>query len=109
MRSNWEDLANAVVLKAVEDYRKIRKQLREDPDQAPDYASHIDIDNKPGFDPMEICWRIWPPLSVPLDCSLLRGTHGRQCRVMCASTFEMDPSVHSFLGAAGTLKEMLSQ
>ena len=34
MRQNWEDLANAVVLKAVEDYRKIRKQLREDPDQA---------------------------------------------------------------------------
>lgn len=81
----------------------------DDPDQAPDYASHIDIDNKPGFDPMEICWRIWPPLSVPLDCSLLKGTHGRQCRVMCASTFEMDSSVHSFTGAAGVLKEMLSQ
>ena len=79
----------------------------DDPDQAPEYASHIDFAGKPGFDPMEICWKFSSPLSVPMDCSLLRGTHGRQCKVICASSFRMEESVHSFLGAAGFLKGML--
>lgn len=44
--------------------------------QAPDYATHIDIHNKPGFDPCELFFG-WPPMSVSLDTSRIRGSHGR--------------------------------
>ena len=33
MRDNWEALVNAVVLKAVEDYRKARRKVRRFPGQ----------------------------------------------------------------------------
>ena len=33
MRRNWEELANAVILQAVEDYRRARKRLKACPDQ----------------------------------------------------------------------------
>ncbi len=79
----------------------------EDPDQAPDYATHAGVRTKPGFDPMEIYWKIWPPLSVPLDCTMLRGTHGRQCKVMAATTFDPQEDIHSFLGYSAMLKEIL--
>ncbi|MBT3376105.1 MAG: alkaline phosphatase family protein [Lentisphaerae bacterium] len=43
---------------------------------APDYATHIDIHNKPGFDPCELSWSWWPP-GVSLDTKRVKGTHGR--------------------------------
>lgn len=43
--------------------------------EAPDYACHVDIHNKPGFDPAELFFR----------CSgVVKGTHGRQCEVAFA-------------------------
>jgi hypothetical protein len=33
MRINWEELANGIILQAVEDYRKARKRVRMVPDQ----------------------------------------------------------------------------
>jgi hypothetical protein len=33
MRRNWEDLANAVILQAVEDYRQARRRVKKHPDQ----------------------------------------------------------------------------
>ena len=33
MRSNWEALANAIILQAVEDYRKCRRKVRRKPGQ----------------------------------------------------------------------------
>lgn len=43
--------------------------------EAPDYASHVDIHNKPGFDPAELF----------LFCrGRVMGTHGRQCQVAAA-------------------------
>lgn len=40
--------------------------------EAPDFASHVDIHNKPGYDPAELF----------LFCrGTVRGTHGRQCEV----------------------------
>jgi predicted AlkP superfamily pyrophosphatase or phosphodiesterase len=44
---------------------------------APDYASHIDIHNKPGFDPCELLAAAWPPMSISQDASRVGGTHGR--------------------------------
>lgn len=43
--------------------------------QAPDYATHVDIHNKPGFDPCELFFG-WPPISVSQDTSRIKGSHG---------------------------------
>ncbi len=46
-----------------------------DPKQAPDYANHVDIHNKPGFDPCELFFG-WPPMRVSQDSSRIGGSHG---------------------------------
>ena len=43
--------------------------------EAPDYASHVDIHNKPGYDPCELYFG-WPPGSVSFDTGKIHGTHG---------------------------------
>lgn len=43
---------------------------------APDYASHVDIHNKPGYDPAELFFGK-NPFRVSLDASRVRGSHGR--------------------------------
>jgi predicted AlkP superfamily pyrophosphatase or phosphodiesterase len=44
--------------------------------EAPDYAAHIDIHNKPGYDPCELFFgRL--PVSVSTDATKVRGSHGR--------------------------------
>ena len=40
--------------------------------EAPDYASHVDIHNKPGFDPTELFF---------FGRGTVKGTHGRACQV----------------------------
>ena len=40
--------------------------------EAPDFASHVDIHNKPGFDPKELFF---------FNKGVVRGTHGRKCEV----------------------------
>ena len=40
--------------------------------EAPDFASHVDIHNKPGFDPRELFF---------FNRGTVRGTHGRSCLV----------------------------
>ncbi len=44
--------------------------------EAPDFASHVDIHNKPGYDPCELFFG-WPPMSVSSDVNRIKGTHGR--------------------------------
>ncbi|MBE6381626.1 MAG: alkaline phosphatase family protein [Lentisphaerae bacterium] len=46
------------------------------PDEAPDFASHVDIHNKPGFDPRELFFFI--------NRAVVKGTHGRPCTVAIA-------------------------
>ncbi len=43
--------------------------------EAPEYARHVDIHSKPGYDPCELFWG-WPPFSVSRDTSRIKGTHG---------------------------------
>jgi hypothetical protein len=57
------------------------------PEQAPDYAGHVDIHRKPGYDPCEL-FLGWPPGSVSRDDRRIRGSHGRagpNRRVACAA------------------------
>ena len=44
--------------------------------EAPEYAGHVDIHNKPGYDPCELFWG-WPPGSVSRNPDRLQGSHGR--------------------------------
>lgn len=44
---------------------------------APEYAGHVDIHNKPGYDPCELFWQWFPPLHVPNAPERIRGSHGR--------------------------------
>jgi len=48
--------------------------------EAPDYAAHIDIHNKPGFDPCEL-FSGWPPMTISMNTKRVGGTHGRLCEV----------------------------
>ena len=45
-------------------------------DEAPDYAGHVDIHNKPGYDPCEL-FLGWPPGTVSQNTDRIRGSHGR--------------------------------
>lgn len=63
-----------------------------DRSEAPDFATHVDIHNKPGFDPAELFFG-WPPLSVSLDAGRVRGTHGRSgagLEVLWRSNLELE-------------------
>jgi predicted AlkP superfamily pyrophosphatase or phosphodiesterase len=44
--------------------------------EAPDYAGHVDIHNKPGYDPCELFFG-WPPPSVSTNPARIAGSHGR--------------------------------
>lgn len=63
------------------------------PREAPDYAAHVDIHNKPGYDPCELFFGK-TPLSVSLDTAKVRGTHGRigpGLETACFSTLPLKP------------------
>ena len=54
--------------------------------EAPDWATHIDIHNKPGYDPCELFFdRSFPPKTCQ-DWSRIKGTHGRTSTIAWAST-----------------------
>ncbi|MEK7448345.1 MAG: nucleotide pyrophosphatase/phosphodiesterase family protein [Planctomycetota bacterium] len=43
---------------------------------APDYARHVDIHNKPGYDPLELFWD-WRHLGISTNTGKIKGSHGR--------------------------------
>ncbi|MCQ2389175.1 MAG: alkaline phosphatase family protein [Kiritimatiellae bacterium] len=47
----------------------------QDDREAPDYASHVDIHNKPGYDPTELFF---------FGRGTVKGTHGRACEIAAA-------------------------
>ena len=82
-----------------------------DRDQAPDYATHVDIHSKPGFDPCELFFG-WPPLGTSLDTSRIRGSHGRVGpgrEIAWASTLDFPLKPTSLLDLAGQVKRILDQ
>ena len=70
--------------------------------EMPDYATHVDIHNKPGFDPCELFLSLWPPMSVSTDAGKVGGTHGLTDKpVLFASTFDLGtPADIAALGRA---------
>lgn len=62
-----------------------------DNSQLPDYATHVDIHNKPGYDPCELFWERHP-FRVAQDCSRIKGSHGlanRSSRCCWATTSDL--------------------
>jgi len=81
----------------------------DDQRSAPDYAGHVDIHNKPGYDPCELFWG-WPPGTVSQDATRVRGTHGLAGpgrEVAWASTLPLAQPA-TLLDLAQQLKELLS-
>lgn len=76
--------------------------------EAPDYATHVDIHNKPGFDPCELFMSLWPPMSISMDTSKVKGTHGASgSDVLFASTCKFD-AIKDIVVAANTVKGILN-
>ncbi len=60
--------------------------------EAPDYATHVDIHNKPGFDPCELFFGR-TPFTSSTDVTRIRGTHGRgDALVAFATDLPMRPT-----------------
>ncbi|MBQ9726461.1 MAG: alkaline phosphatase family protein [Kiritimatiellae bacterium] len=75
--------------------------------EAPDYATHIDIHNKPGYDPSELFFdrSLWLHPRTCQDHTRIRGTHGRRCDVAVASTLPL--AGDSALAVAAVLRAAL--
>ncbi len=79
--------------------------------RAPDYAGHVDIHQKPGYDPCELFFG-WPPGSVSQDDSRIRGSHGRVGpgrEVAVAASFDLgSPAPTSLIELAISLRTWLN-
>ena len=80
----------------------------DNPKEAPDYASHVDIHNKPGFDPCELFFG-WPPGSITSNEDRVGGTHGKNGAgreiAWASSCINSTPS--NLIELAGELKNWL--
>ena len=68
--------------------------------EAPDYAGHVDIHNKIGFDPSELFWGI-PFLKTSQNPNRVRGTHGR---TDTPAAFAVTPGLERLKGATSLLE-----
>ncbi len=76
---------------------------------APDYSTHVDIHNKPGYDPCELFWG-WPPGSVSLDTRKIRGSHGLTGpgrEVVWASTRPLEDNINSLIDLSRAVQKLL--
>ncbi|MFH1888365.1 MAG: alkaline phosphatase family protein [Pseudomonadota bacterium] len=82
-----------------------------DPGEAPDFAGHIDIHNKPGYDPCELFFGKHP-FRIGTDPGRIRGTHGTvgpDRRAAWAATFDLPQEPRSLLDLSRGLKELLDR
>jgi predicted AlkP superfamily pyrophosphatase or phosphodiesterase len=71
------------------------------PREAPDYAAHVDIHNKPGYDPCEL-FLGWPPGTISMNPGRIGGVHGRVGAGQEACWFStcLRPQTHSLRSLA---------
>lgn len=111
-RSNSPELnhprAGELILEAAEGYH-FSYQWWDKSEEAPDYADHVDIHSKPGFDPCELFpMQWWNPFRTSTDARLVQGSHGRAGNaVVLGSTFALPETCDSFLKYSQHLKDML--
>jgi len=79
--------------------------------EAPDYAAHVDIHNKPGYDPCELFFG-WPPPSISQNTVRINGSHGRlePGREVCwAATFDLPGEPGDLIGLAAAVRARLEE
>lgn len=79
--------------------------------EAPEFAGHVDIHNKPGYDPCELFFG-WPPGTVSLNTDRIRGSHGgigegREAR--WASTFPASKGISDLIDLAEMVNERIEE
>jgi len=77
-------------------------------EEAPDYAGHVDIHNKPGYDPCELFFGS-ATLHTSQDAAKIRGTHGLSgpgCETTLFTTIDFNPE--TLLELSLQLKERLT-
>ncbi|MGI5869810.1 MAG: alkaline phosphatase family protein [Kiritimatiellia bacterium] len=82
-----------------------------DPREAPDYATHVDIHSKPGYDPAELFFGFnRRRLGTSLDPARLRGTHGRRADIAFGGSAPLPalPAAPTFLSLAAALGKSLA-
>lgn len=80
-----------------------------DPAEAPDYVGHVDIHNKPGYDPCELFFG-FPPPRVSQDVARVKGTHGRDGpgrEVAWGSTMDLHAEPAHAMSLAKAIQDML--
>jgi hypothetical protein len=77
--------------------------------EAPDYAAHVDIHSKPGYDPCELFFG-WPPGSVSQDPARIRGSHGGTgpTRAVAWGSTALTEDVHDLIALAAQVQTWLS-
>ena len=77
--------------------------------ERPDYATHVDIHNKPGFDPCELLFG-WPPPSVSTDPTRVGGSHGRVGKgreVAWAASLDLKPAPSDLIALAKAVESVI--
>lgn len=82
-----------------------------DPADAPDYARHVDIHNKPGYDPCELFFgRL--PVWTSQDHERIRGSHGRvapELAAAFATDLDLPQAPATHLELAGAIRQWLAR
>jgi predicted AlkP superfamily pyrophosphatase or phosphodiesterase len=82
-----------------------------DKNEAPEFAGHVDIHNKPGYDPCELFFG-WPPGTVSMNVSRIRGSHGRTGpgrHVTWASTVPAPDKISDLIDLSRWTRERLEE
>ena len=82
-----------------------------DDSTAPDYAKHVDIHNKPGYDPCELFFG-WPPMTVTRNTNRIKGSHGKigENKKACwASTCQLTPEPTTLLQLSTAIQTWLEK
>ena len=78
---------------------------------APGYAEHVDIHNKPGYDPCELLSG-WLPFNIRLAPDAIQGSHGTvspQRRIAWATTLPLKKQPDNLLELAVALKRQFDR
>jgi len=80
--------------------------------ERPDYATHVDIHSKPGFDPCELFFGWPPPFAISTDATRVKGSHGRVGKgreVAWAATFDIGAAPGDLIGLAKAVQSVMRE
>ncbi|HUT32309.1 MAG TPA: alkaline phosphatase family protein [Planctomycetota bacterium] len=78
--------------------------------ERPDYATHVDIHSKPGFDPCELFFGWPPPFAISTDATRVKGSHGRVGKgreVAWAASFDLGTAPSDLIALARAVQSAM--